>query len=558
MIDATIREYMQTHHGLGPGLSDAELEAEISSRIESGALSVAEFSRMLEETRAEKHAQLDGERGRAVKALRKVLGQRSADPLSDDVDARLHAALRRAFPHRRAEGDLSPGEPHGGNDAASSRDERAPQHTGRRTAADRMARDGRLHSSPKGTETMTTTITANDVLRLASEDDHVRVKNPSERYSTTKSTGRHVRTGEAVRYLGREVELPSQLETAKAGVFFKYLGSRSGINVDLSEHERALLEETIQKDSWCGKVGTDWQTGIQGDRVKALLNDATSGGREISPEWFDDALITYPLLHSEILPEVDLRDVPRSNSVEGAAVGNPSVTWGTAEGTALSLFNTANLVAELNTAIHPVAVAIEVGNDFLSDAAVNVGDMLLGNIGQRMLQELDRVIVAGNGTSEPQGIVNASGIVDITAANPTTGPLTYDDALNLSFGIAKQYRAPGYRPGFIMTDTTYKRFLAIATGVTGDKRPLFGMNVKSYELVEYPVRIEQSGLANSQILFGALQKYRLYRRHGVESRFTSEGQTLTLKNTSLLYVRGRFGGRILDASAFALMDNAPA
>ena len=402
-----------------------------------------------------------------------------------------------------------------------------------------------------------TTVTANDVLRLAADDD-VRVKNPSERYSTTKSVGRHVRTGQSVRSLGRDVELPSQLETAKAGVFFKYLGSRAGINVNLSEHERALLEETIQKDHWCGKVGTDWQTGIRGDRVKALLDDATSGGREISPEWFDNALIAYPLLHSEILPEVDLRDVPRSNSVEGAAVGNPSVTWGTAEGTAISLFNTANLVSELNTAIHPVAVAVEVGNDFLSDAALNVGDMLLTNIGQRMLQELDRVIVDGNGTTEPQGITNASGIVDINATNPTTGPLTYDDALNLSFGIAKQYRTPSYRPGYIMTDTTYKRFLAIATGVTGDKRPLFGMNVKSYELVEYPVRIEQTGLANSQIVFGALQKYRLYRRHGVESRFTREGQTLTLKNTSLLYVRGRFGGRVMDANAFALIDNAPA
>ena len=175
-----------------------------------------------------------------------------------------------------------------------------------------------------------------------------------------------------------------------------------------------------------------------------------------------------------------------------------------------------------------------------------------------MLQELDRVIVDGNGTTEPQGITNASGIVDINATNPTTGPLTYDDALNLSFGIAKQYRTPSYRPGYIMTDTTYKRFLAIATGVTGDKRPLFGMNVKSYELVEYPVRIEQTGLANSQIVFGALQKYRMYRRHGVESRFTREGQTLTLKNTSLLYVRGRFGGRVMDANAFALIDNAPA
>ncbi|MGE3314000.1 MAG: phage major capsid protein [Planctomycetaceae bacterium] len=502
---------------------------------------------LIEKTAAGNRARLKESRAAAIAAVRTILANLAADPLPDGIDDRIAKALDDVLAAKSSTGQ-SPNR---------VEEDSAQNHSGRRTAADHPASDGKHFTPDEGENRMTSTVTANDVLRLAAHDDEVRIKRPSERYSTTKSVGRHARTGQPVRYQGRDVELLSQMETAKAGAFFKYLGSRSGINVNLTEHERSLLEEMIQKDSWCGKVGTEWQTGIQGDRVKALLNDATSGGREIAPEWFDDALVSYPLLHSEILPEVDLRDVPRSNSVEGAAVGNPSVTWGTAEGTAISLFNTNNLVSELNTAIHPVAVAIEVGNDFLSDAAVNVGDMLLTNIGQRMLQELDRVIVAGNGTSEPQGIVNASGIVDITAENPTTGPLTYDDALNLSFGIAKQYRAPGYRPGFIMTDTTYKRFLAIATGVTGDKRPLFGMNVKSYELVEYPVRIEQTGLDNNQILFGALKKYRLYRRHGVESRFTSEGQTLTLKNTSLLYVRGRFGGRVMDANAFAMTDGAP-
>jgi HK97 family phage major capsid protein len=412
--------------------------------------------------------------------------------------------------------------------------------------------------SMEKSRSMSTTISSQDILNLAAESDDVRVKSPSERYATTRYVGKHVRSGQSVRYRGREVELPSQLETAKAGVFLKFLGKRSGINVNIAEHERALLDETIQNDGWCGKVGTEWRTGIRGESVKALLNDSTSGGHELVPDWFDDALITFPLLHSEILPEVDLRDVPRSSNIDGASVGNPTVTWGTAEGTAASLFDTSNFVSQLTTAIHPVAISIEVGNDFLSDTAMNVGEVLLQNIGQRMLEELDRVVVAGNGTSEPQGIVNASGVVQVSAVTPTTGPLTYNDALNLCFGVAKQYRAPAYRPGYIMTDTAYKRFRSIATGVTGDTRPLFGMDVNVYELLQYPAHIEQTGLANNQILFGALQKYRLYRRQGVESRFTSEGQTLTLKNTSLLQIRGRFGGRVLDANAFAVMDNAPA
>ena len=50
--------------------------------------------------------------------------------------------------------------------------------------------------------------------------DGIRVKRGSERYSTTKSVGKHVRTGLPVRNeRGREVQTPSELEYAKAGTF---------------------------------------------------------------------------------------------------------------------------------------------------------------------------------------------------------------------------------------------------------------------------------------------------------------------------------------------------
>jgi len=380
-----------------------------------------------------------------------------------------------------------------------------------------------------------------------------RVKKPSERYSTTKSVAKHSRTGQPVRdEKGRQVETLSELEHAKCGAFLKHRAARDGQQALLSEHERELVGELFS-EKWCGNFGGEWKTGIDGMRVKALLDDATSGGADLVPEFFDTAVIQFPLLHSELLPRVDLRDVPRGSNIEGASISNPTATWGVAEGTGMSPFDTASIVAEINTSIHPITTAIEIGRDFLSDAAVDVGRILIENIGQKMLEELDRVIVAGNGTTQPEGIFNASGITDI--GNPAGGGAApqVDDYESLVFSVGKQYRGSVMRPAFFANDTTYSRARGIPVGAA-DTRRVFGMDQQSYKLFENPFLVQNS-VANNFAGFGSLAKYRLYRRQAQEVRFTSEGKELALKNMTLLIVRGRFGGRVVDPNAFAFSNN---
>ncbi|MBL8830296.1 MAG: phage major capsid protein [Planctomycetaceae bacterium] len=383
-----------------------------------------------------------------------------------------------------------------------------------------------------------------------------RVKAPSERYSNTKSTGKHVRTGEAVKdFAGRDVLLPSEAELAKAGVLFKKLAMKSGqFNITLNEHERELFAEMIEKDAWCGDFGGSYETSVTGDRVKALLSDGTSGGTEINPVWFDDMVVQFPLLHSELLPYVDNRSVPRGSSIETASVGNPSVAWGTAEGTAINLFDTASLVADINTSIHPVQVGLEVGRDLLADAAVDVGRVLVENIGQKMLSELDNVVANGNGTDRPEGIFTASGLSTPGSTNGNGGPITVADLESLIFSVGKQYRNPSMRCRFIFNDTVYRRCRGIQVG-TSDQRRVLGMDHQSYMLLEHGVSI-QNDIANTKMAFGALAKYRLYRRAGMEQRFIDGGATLARKNCVLLIVRGRFGGKVMDAGAFAKITDA--
>lgn len=384
----------------------------------------------------------------------------------------------------------------------------------------------------------------------------IRVKAGSEAYSTTKSIGKHVRTGlPVVNERGKQVELSSELERAKLGAWMKFLGARSGVpNVHLTEHDKSLVGEILEKDLFCGQYEGDWHTGIPGLAIKTLLADATSGGLHVTPEWFDDMLVTFPLLHSELLPMVTIRPVPRGKTVEAASIGNPTVAWGTAEGTAIGLFNTDDLIDDIDTSIHPVTCAVEIGRDFLADAAADVGTALEEAVGQRMLAELDRIIATGSGVGEPTGIMTAAGLTAVTAENAAAGPPTVADYEALIFAVGKQYRNPAMRCAFLANDTVYSRGRGIAVG-SGDQRRVFGMDHQSYMLLEYPFKV-QNDIANTKIAFGAMSRYRLYRRQGAETRYETGGESLARRNVNLLILRGRYGGAVVDASAFSLISNA--
>lgn len=393
--------------------------------------------------------------------------------------------------------------------------------------------------------------------------DHIRVKGWDERLSTVKYTAKHAKWGVPIRYKGDEIQTVSEYEHAMLGVLVKFKAAKSGA-CTLTEADRSLLDHMLDRYDWCGsiddgKVGSipEFIQAAKGSRVKTIINDETSGGSYLNPEWFDRMVITFPLLHSELMPYVDVVDMPRGNAVESASIGNPTLTWNTTEGQALNLFTTDDLINQITSTVFPVAIAIDFGNDTLRDSLVNIGQIVSQNIGERHAQEMDKVIADGDGTTQPQGIMRASGVTDITVETPTTGPVTINDLLDLYFGVGKQYRRPEWNPRFVMTDTRYKSHRALATGVTGDDRLLHGMSVSDYMLLEQPVSIEQEGLAVDQGFFGALRKYRLWRRQGVMFRQTNEGDTLVRSDRTLIYMRARYAGKVVDANAFAVTDSWP-
>lgn len=387
----------------------------------------------------------------------------------------------------------------------------------------------------------------------------VKVKSVFEQYKTTKAAAVHRKTGRPVRdERGEECTLPSELEHAKLGAIAKHIARRAGVlNEPLTEHEKSVLMETISNDTWCGKIGDSFYKEIRDPAfVKAtLLDDSTSGGLEIVPISADANIVTFPLLHSQLFPFIDLQNVSRGRRIEGASMGNVTINSGGGDDTAITPFDATSLVAAIDTTIFVADMAIECGRDFLSDSIVDVGSILGTNIGAAYSKWLDDQICNGDGATEPEGIFVKSGLTTITPDNTTSGPPTMSDYFDLMFGVQKQYRDQSAMGCcFISNDTTYARSRGIAIDTatpTTDQRPVFGLEaVNSYMTIDWPHRI-QNNIPNGRAAFGALKKYRLYRRSGMELRFEQGGRTLALANKVLIVARARQGGKVMDVNAFA-------
>lgn len=407
---------------------------------------------------------------------------------------------------------------------------------------------------------------------------NVRVKSAVEGYSATKSAvhfpdnHKHF-PGQRACFAGQPLDTSSTKDLAISGAFFKFAAAAGSGGrpmprwLRMTEHDKHLVEYAMHEEAWSGVIGGD-ESGLGSRSIevnnrklteferKALLDDVTSGGIEITPVVFDSAIITTPVLFGELFPLVDVVPLARGRRVEGGSISNPTFTSGTAEGSEITAFTTDAMIAALDTTIYNAVGAIEIGRDFQEDSPVPVASMVTRAYGEKAMEWLDNQIANGDGTTEPQGLFVASGTTDI--GNPAGGANAapqITDYENLLFGLAKQYRTPAERNRcvFVANDTSYKRSRAIAVGAT-DQRRVFGMDHQSYMLLEQPYKV-QNNIANTKACFANMRYYRMYRRLGLNVRVEEGGATLAQKNLTLIVVRMRWGGRLMAGAAMAYSDN---
>lgn len=414
-------------------------------------------------------------------------------------------------------------------------------------------------------------------------DAVIRVKSFGERYNAdrkdlyyptkTKSGQEHKLAGERASFGGIPLKSCSDLGKAVGAAWFKF---QINANSDkkavpdclrFTAEDQKLVEFALHECEFSGHIkdsdddNSNKTIGVVRRKltqfeIKSLIDDSTSGGIEIAPIEFDDALVTIPVLNGELFPYVNVQNVTRGRRMKGGAIANPSFGTGT-EGSAVSAFDTTGFVSAFDTNIFVATGAMEIGLDFEEDSPTNIGQTIITKYGEKALEWLDRVVACGNGTTEPQGVVNLSGIVTVNSDNGTGGPATVSDYEGLMFGVAKQYRTTkGGRNVYIGNETSYRRARAIAVGPS-DERRVFGMSHADYTVLDTPFKINAS-LTNSQLAYANLGYYRMYRRLGLNVRVENTGNYLATRNLRLIVVRMRYGGKMELGGAASLISDAQA
>lgn len=376
------------------------------------------------------------------------------------------------------------------------------------------------------------------------------------------------------------IDEPSQRDKAIAGAWMKFMmvrfckstGRQVPNGVKLSEHDMDLVNWAARNSEFIGPVGNknadeesclfnfDRTKADTDLKVKALLDDSTSGGLEAVPIEFDNMVIMSALLNGELFPLVDWKTVNRRRQ-EGYSMGEFTFT-NTAEGTAITPFTTTSFIAAFDTTIYPIVGAVEVGLDFLDDAPTDIGGQIQTRYADGFLKHMDNQIAAGNGTTSLTGLFTTSGLNNIDASS---GSLPYKtaDVENLLFGVTKPYRAGAGRGAasravFLSNELVYKRMRQIPWSTETNLRAFGTQDYESYMLAGHPYKINEAVTSpNAKAGFFCMNWYRGYRRAGFQVTVDNTGATNRLKNQETIVVRARYGGQLALAAAGCIIDDLP-
>ena len=372
---------------------------------------------------------------------------------------------------------------------------------------------------------------------------------------------------------GRQLESPSELDKAISGVYFKFVMNKTfGANPDLphnlrwNEQDQGLWDYAVRELEWGGELEYDgakheFKIGrkLTPREQKAVTDESTSGGLELVPIVFDDQIIQVAYLYGEIFPRVTVVPVQRGRRMEGAIMAELTLASQAQEQSSnITLQTTANFITAFDTNIHVVNGGIEMGLDFLSDTPIqNLGAIVTEKYGEALLKWLDEQIQIGDGTTEPQGIFEASGTTTVagSAAN-----LTAAKYMDLMFGIPKEYRsgAAANQIAFCGTWTSYNRSRQIGATATAITENHIDQNHMGMTFMQQPYAIAGTNQTNAKISYCNYKRYRMYRRLGASFRTTTEGKTLVLANNMLITMRARFGGQLESGSAASVCTTAAA
>ena len=175
------------------------------------------------------------------------------------------------------------------------------------------------------------------------------------------------------------------------------------------------------------------------------------------------------------------------------------------EGEAIPIYEGMDDFTQYSIGSHKLAAVIRMDEDFVYSPGYNLEKHMISHLAKAFSRAEEKAFIAGNGTSEPVGILSAYGGAKVGA---TATALTFDDVVSLYFSVKPEYRKNGK---WLMNDET-----ALALRKIKDTDGNFIWNHNNDTILGKEVLISEfmpnATAGNSPIAFGDFSYYTIVDR----------------------------------------------
>lgn len=193
------------------------------------------------------------------------------------------------------------------------------------------------------------------------------------------------------------------------------------------------------------------------------------------------------------------------------------------------------------------SLVVRASFEYIQDSNTDANSFIGSMLGVRLARIQNEHATTGTGTSQPTGIVAATGGAANSSVTAAAGAaLTFSEILQLKHSVDPSYRGPG--SGFMGNDTTLRIMKEISDS---QGRPLWLPSLQAGEpdlFDGHPLQVNQdmpSGTGTKALIFGQLDKYMLREVSGIQilrliERYADFGQVGFIGFM-------RFDGALIDA-----------
>jgi len=292
---------------------------------------------------------------------------------------------------------------------------------------------------------------------------------------------------------------------------------------------------------------------VTGDTVvaKALAEGVAADGGYLFPDEFETELVKNlvgPFSMRSLVRVVPMRrDVKQIPTLES----RPVVTW-TAENAAKSTttahFNQVTLTAR------KVAAILYASDELVEDSTdIDVVQTVIDLFADALRDEEDRVILAGNGTTQPTGLLTAISN-SVISARAVAGNLNFDEITNVYYDLPQAYRQNAV---WIASSDNIRKLRQIQDSngnyiwqnSVQDNQPdrLLGKRV-----------YENDYIGEATIVFGDMKRgYWLGDRRQMTVKVSQETETAFTKDQTAIRVVMRIAGNVVDDQALRCLNSIP-